>query len=210
MQSPRRGHIWIIPAFLLAIVILTCACGSEPPVEESRSSTPKQQPTKSRASSQAVPAQGILAINSVMDRISPDGIRNGSLKGWVSNDVGEECWFGQAATDDNSISYFYKSLKGSDTLLVFDDQGCMTPSTPIGMAFHQRMVNQAISTWYSKPDAKFMVSPDQLYGKSQLQVKGWCIQSATYPSHAIVVDYFVDRESLVAVVHNYAVGGCQN
>ena len=170
---------------------------------------PKQAAT-SKPSGQSVPTQGILAVNPIIDRISPNGIRKGSLKGWVLNFYGEECWFGQAATDDNSVSYFYKSLTGSDTLLVFDDQACMTDPMSIGMAFHQRTVNQAISSWYSKPDAKFMVTPDKLYRKSQLQVKGWCIQSTTYPSTAIAVDYFVDGESLVAVVHNYAVGGCEN
>ena len=190
----------------------SCSGGppSEEKLEESRSSTPKQQPTNSRASSQPMPAQGMAEVNSIVDRISPDGIRNGSLRGVVSNHAGQDCWFGQVATDDNSVSYFYEKLTGSDTLLIFDNQRCMETEVPGLMALQQSMVNQAISTWYSLPDAKFMVSPDQLYRKSQLQVKGWCIQSATYPLQAIAVDYFVDGESLVAVVHSYAVGGCQN
>ena len=28
MQTPRRRYFWILPAFLLALVILACACGS--------------------------------------------------------------------------------------------------------------------------------------------------------------------------------------
>ena len=198
---------------LAALLLLSIACGSS--VADSENSAPTShtldQPLLPEPvnTGGAVRTQGLLEVNSIVDRLSADGLRIGNLKGYVQNDYGEDCWYTQSATADDSVSYFYKSLTGSDTLMIFDDVGCMTPKTPIGMDFHQRMVNQSISNWYSKPDADFQTNPGQLKETSRLQIRGWCIQSKTYPSKGILVDYFVDGQSLAAVVHNYSVGGCE-
>ena len=150
------------------------------------------------------------AAQSVVDRLSQAGIQQGDVQGLVSNAAGQDCWFTQVATDDSSVSYFYDKLTGSDTLLVFDDPMCMQPLAPQLMALQQRMVNQAIARWYSLPDAKFMAHPHQLTRKGQLQAKGWCMQSETYPTKGVLIDYFGDHQSLMMVVHNYALSGCEN
>ena len=206
MQWPRRALLWILSSFLLALILSSLpACGSSS--SEGRVSGPKQN---SIASGPPVAVKGMPAAQSIIDRLSPAGVRQGNAKGSVSNDAGELCSFSQAATDDGSVSYFYNKLTGSDTLLVFDDATCMNPLAPQLMAFNQRMVNQVIARWYSKPDAKFMVHPHQLTRKGQLQAKGWCMQSETYPTQGILIDYFGDNQSLMMVAHNYALGGCEN
>ena len=198
---------------LVALFLLSTACGSDVADSEDpapSSHTPDQPLSPGPVNSDgAVRTKGLLEVNRIVDKLSADGLRIGNLKGYVQNDYGEDCWYTQSATADDSVSYFYESLTGSDTLMIFEDLGCMTPQTPIGMDYHQRMVNQAISNWYSKPDADFQTKPGQLKEKSRLQIRGWCIQSKTYPSKGILVDYFVDGQSLASVVHNYSVGGCK-
>ena len=116
---------------LVVLLLLSIACGSS--VADSENPAPSvhtsDQPLPPEAvnTGGAVQTKGLLEVNSIVDRLSADGLRIGSLKGYVQNDDGKDCWYTQSATADDSVSYFYKSLTGSDTLMIFDDVGCMTP-----------------------------------------------------------------------------------
>lgn len=160
-----------------------------------------------------VQTQDVLAIASIRARISEeDGIyKTGEATGYILNDAGKECSYVQKGTDVDSVSYFYEGFSHSeDTLLVFDDPQCMTPTSPIGMRLHQEEINRVIAPWYSDTDANYQTEPGQLRRKSDFQVRGWCIQSETYPLIGVMIDYFTDEQSIVAVVHSLAASGCNN
>lgn len=181
---------------------------SPPPAPQMATPSPVATPDLS-----SVQTQDVLAIASIRARISEeDGIyRTGNAIGYILNDAGKECFYVQNGTDVDSDSYFYEgSTYSEDTLLVFDDPQCMTPTLPVGMSLHQEEINRVITPWYSNPDANFQTEPEQLRRKSDFQVRGWCIQSKTYPLIGVMIDYFADEQSIVAVVHSLAASGCNN
>ena len=156
-------------------------------------------------STEQVRAQSIPAADGILDRVSFLDQPKGNPVGFLQNDAGEKCRYSQVATADDSVSYFYSTLTGSDTLMILEDLTCMTPTTPIGAAFHQRMANQSIAAWY---DGFYRTDPTQLSRGGELRVRGWCMQSTTNPNHSILIEYFVDGTSLAAVAHNYGLSEC--
>ena len=107
---------------LVALFLLSIACGSDVADSEDpapSSHTPDQPLSPEPVNSDgAVRTKGLLEVNSIVDKLSADGLRIGNLKGYVQNDYGEDCWYTQSATADDSVSYFYESLTGSDTLMI--------------------------------------------------------------------------------------------
>ena len=127
----------------------------------------------------------------------------------MTNFAGEKCQYTQRATDDASVSYFFQNITGSDTLMVFDDPTCMHDDLEgWGLGYSQTTINNIITQWYV-PGSAFLTRPEELYSSSILQIRGLCIQSSTYPTQAVLVEYFVDaRHNLGAVAHQYAIQGC--
>ncbi len=136
----------------------------------------------------------------------------GNYEGFVNNFSGEKCWYKQVVTRDSSVSYFFETLQGADTLMIFDDPKCMHDElNGWGMRHSQIAVNTVISRWYSKPDARFLVEPEDMFRRSDLQIRGWCIQSSKYPTQGITIDYFADSENnLAVVIHQYSLQECKN
>ncbi len=193
---------------LVTGLFIIVACNSSVDSEEQSTEQPSALTTTVDEAIYAVELQPFShfeeAVMPIVDELQqPRGLLNGQLQ----NDKGDFCWYTQLATTEDSRSYFYETLTGSDTLMVFD-KGCMTAATPIGMSFFQRTVNEIIGRWYSKPDAAFQTKPIDLYPSSQFQENGWCMQSATYPTQAVAIEYFGDADVLAAVVHNITIGGC--
>ena len=91
--------------------------------------------------------------------------------------------------------------------MTFDEPGCMA-GAGVDLDINIGMINDVLANWYSKPDAAFKTSRDDLYTKSFMQVRGFCVQSRKYPSQAFLVDYFTKDGSIFMVVHNYALKGC--
>lgn len=225
--SDVRFLLWVY-VILNAGLLVSCTDSDVPfsPTAESPSPTPRMAtPTPSPTAEPPLPTptampdlssvqtQDVLAIASIRDRISEEYeiYRTGDSTGYILNDADKECSYVQKETDVDSVSYFYEGFSHSeDTLLVFDDPQCMTPTLPLGMSLHQEEINSVIAPWYSNPDANFQTEPEQLRRKSDFQVRGWCIQSKTYPLIGIMIDYFTDEQSIVAVVHSLAASGCNN
>ena len=167
----------------------------------------------------AHPLHDDLILYSYLDYVSRYAPRHGPSEGYVRGFGGHDCHYVQAATIESAPSYFYDVFKGSVTIMIFDDDICMSYASHIGessprldniaIAFAQEQVNLAISRWYSVPDANFMYKPNDLKGAAEFQVKGWCIQSQTYPIQSFAVDYFTKGSGLGAVLHSTTIGGCE-
>lgn len=132
----------------------------------------------------------------------------GVLKnGYIQNDQGEKCSYRQVIKQNNT--YFHSSLKGTNGIITFDNPTCMTDSG-LGLNANKMMINNIISRWYSNSDANFKTRVSEIYNGSLMQKKGNCIQSTKYPNIGIMVDYFVENNSIKGVIHGSSVQGCLN
>ena len=200
-------------------------------VEASNSSaTPK--PTRLSTSATSVPtkrplfaqspvtSQPFLVLDSVIHDVSEYAPIDGDHAGYIEGFSGHACEFSQVGTIASSQSYFFPSLTGSETIMIFADDRCMTNTDSysnvdemktVAIAQAQYRINEQIATWYSKPDADFMTQPDDLQGlaPSLLRKKGWCIESRKYPTWSFIVDYFWMNNGIGAVMHSPGQGSCK-
>ena len=144
---------------------------------------------------------GLLFTNAAM------GAGNLPGKGYVQNDQGEKCWYAQ--TVDPKSNHFQGSLTATVGTIRFDDATCMSDSG-IGLETNMMMINNVISRWYSHSDAKFMTRASELFNGSLFQKRGQCMQSKTYSAVGIVVEYLIEGDSIVSVLHGPSVQGCKN
>ena len=128
-------------------------------------------------------------------------------KGYVQNDQGEKCWYTQ--TVDSKSNYFHSALTATVGTIRFDVATCMSDSG-IGLETNKMMINNVISRWYSRSDAKFMTRASELFKGSTLQERGQCMQSRTYSAIGIVVDYQIKGDSIIGVKHGPSLQGCKN
>lgn len=139
-------------------------------------------------------------------------------RGFINNGIGEKCWFSQ--TYYNHKAYFsvesLEGIQGQEVRVVtFDNPKCMRDDlsgfdTDVSQMLNHRMINLRISSWYLqtyvKRDAKFDV--DNLRPNGKYEARGKCIQSKTYPSKGIAVDYVTNGRSITHVYHTMALAGC--
>ena len=127
----------------------------------------------------------------------------GNKRGFVKNEDGRKCWYNQRFIRNNR--YFHDKLYGTNGIMVFDKPNCMKDTN-----INKMMINNVISHWYSKSDARFMTRMDELYKGSMLQKKGMCIQSQKYPIQGITVDYLTGGGNVLRVIHGTSIQGCTN
>ena len=130
-------------------------------------------------------------------------------RGSIQNSAGDECWFTQTQTKDDT--YFYDNgLTGNTYTLVFNDPNCMADRDGgIGLIVNKKQINYRISKDYSHSDADYQTRVREMYPSSLFQVRGQCIQSKTYPGNGVMVDYVVEDQSIVEVIHAMAIQGCE-
>lgn len=126
-------------------------------------------------------------------------------KGYINNIDGEECWFTQITSKE---SYFH-NIPGNTGNLVFDDPTCMA-ADDLSMGVNQMMISNFIVRPYSHDDAMFQTRPGEFFSSSDLQVRGICIQSATYPGIGVVAEFQVREGFILGVKHAWALQGCKN
>jgi hypothetical protein len=148
---------------------------------------------------------GIIFLSFV--NIANAGPQKALSRGYVLNDSGEKCWFDQQFEDQ--VLYFFERHAQDLGVMVFDTPGCMADSG-LGLDANKLAVNNLISKWYSHDDAQFKTHPSDIYPSSQLQIKGQCMQSETYPSQGILVDYKIHEGSIVRVTHGGSMGQCKD
>ena len=157
--------------------------------------------------------QVVEDVERILGRISTSlsdrQFMSGNLAGFIQNWEGTKCTYSQLPTENESASYFFDSLTGSDTVMVFDDSSCMDFSDELARTLNIMMINNVISNWYSHPDAAFLTREEDLRTDSFMQKRGYCVQSRTYSSQAFLVDYLVSDGELAMVMHNVSVGACK-
>lgn len=125
-------------------------------------------------------------------------------RGYIANHAGTKCPYTQAASPD--AQYFHK-IPGASYELTFVDPQCMA-GTGLEGEINKMMINNAITRAYGKTDAKFMTRLGDLQRTSPLQVRGQCIQSATYAGIGVAVEYLTAGNGIASVRHAATVGGC--
>ena len=195
---------------MIAVTMVGGGCGEEggtAPLGQVARSTPVRAvppATPSPPKVLHVATADAEALLDFEDKISPRKKPSGQLSGTILNDMGEPCWFKQGATPSEGETYFLDGIRGSDTLMLFDDLDCMkTTLGDLGMGIMQRLINDRIVHWYFNKEVQFATKPSELYPSMAegIQVQGWCIQSTTHPHAGVLVEYFTDGDSIVAVLH---------
>ena len=79
----------------------------------------------------------------------------------------------------------------------------------LSLDINKMMINNIISYWYSHSDAKFQTHVSEMFNGSLMQKKGKCIQSKTYPLIGVMVDYFIENNSITGVIHGSSIQGCK-
>jgi len=130
----------------------------------------------------------------------------GQPRGYISNESGKNCAYIQITTQ--GVKYFH-SIPGNYSRLTFDDPACMK-DTGLGLDINKMMINNILARWYSHPNAAFATLPSQLRRTSVLQVRGQCMQSATYPIIGVAIEYHIMGNSITSVSHAATAGGCVN
>lgn len=126
-------------------------------------------------------------------------------KGYIQNDRGEKCWYTQRV--DGNSTYFHGNLSGTMGIMTFDDPRCMS-EVDVGLDVNKRMINNIIARCYSHSDADFQTRDSELFPSSMMQKRGMCIQSRTYSTIGITVDYEIMDDSIIRVRHGMSVQGC--
>lgn len=126
-------------------------------------------------------------------------------KGHIINVDGEKCTFTQTTASE---AYLH-SIPANTGNLVFDDPRCMN-ATDVALLVNQSMIAGFITRGYSHPDAAFQTEIGQFQSGSGLQVRGICIQSATYPIVGVVAEFQIEDEHITGIKHAMAVQGCTN
>ena len=127
-------------------------------------------------------------------------------KGYIATHSGAKCPYTQGMSPD--AQYFHK-IPGVSYQLTFIDPQCMA-ATGLEADINKMMISNAITRTYSHSDAKFMTKPGELLRTSALQVRGQCIQSATYPGAGVAIEYQAAGNSIASVRHAATVGQCSN
>ncbi|MBW2090940.1 MAG: hypothetical protein JRI34_02300 [Deltaproteobacteria bacterium] len=80
----------------------------------------------------------------------------------------------------------------------------------LGLNINKELINKMISRWYSHSDANFQTRIPEMFKGSLMQKKGKCVQSKTYPLMGIMVDYIIEDNCIIQVIHGSSFQGCKN
>ena len=149
----------------------------------------------------------VIAFIIFASQIAHAGPQKALKKGFILNDAGEKCWYTQEFKDQ--VVYFTKKHTQDIGVIKFENTKCMTRSE-FGFDINKANINKIISKWYSHEDANFLTSSEELLPSSMLQIKGQCMQSRTYSSRGVLIDYIIEENSIKEVVHGSSAGACQN
>ena len=157
------------------------------------------------------PLMSVEELNNYLDRVDVAvtplrGPREGYLLGFD----GDDCEYFQVETDESMPNYFWAKENSSFTILIFDDEGCMTGRSMTGnlpMRIATNQVNTILARWYHAKvaDVEYITDPDKLRREPLPDSRGWCIASKR-PPHGIAVEYFTATGGLRAIAHD--VGFC--
>lgn len=138
--------------------------------------------------------------------LTPPGRALGQSRGYIHNDAGAKCWYSQ--TTEQRTQYF-QTLPNKTATLTFDNPRCMMPSE-LGLNANIMLINSVITRPYSHAGARFQTRVSDLFKTSLFQVRGQCIQSATYPIIGVLVEYHQANGSIYMVKHAPSAGRCSN
>lgn len=131
-------------------------------------------------------------------------------EGYVRNHGGEKCLYTQRT--DAKSRHFHGSITGEMGTITFEDSKCMSEG-PGGQDINIMMINNVIASLYYasrvQPDAAFQTRSSELLPSSLLQKKGKCMQSKTYPTIGVTLDYELKNGAIAKVRHGSAVDGCK-
>ena len=136
--------------------------------------------------------------------------------GFIRNGIGDKCWYKQSyeSTNPRFMEPALQHTTHHDVRTIqFNDPNCMANELD-GANFYgpinRRMINIIITGWftgsYVLADANYDV--ENLYPPGEMQARGQCIQSKTYPTRGIAIEYFLDSDSITRVTYMPALAGC--
>ena len=140
-------------------------------------------------------------------------------RGFILNAVGKKCWYTQRYEETNP-HFMPEKLKRTThhdvRTIVFDDLNCMSYDllgdnmTDVCEQINKTMIKRTITSWflgtYVLKNANFDV--EQIYPPGEYQSRGECIQSKTYPSKGIAIEYFSYDTGIPGVTYMQSLGGC--
>ena len=157
----------------------------------------------------------LLCFPSITDaqQADPKGFNR---DGFISNGIGDRCAYTQTYEETNP--HFMEPAHQQTThhdlrTIQFTDPDCMANElngTDIYEPINMRNINIVIAGWftgsYILEDANYDV--DTFSPPGEMQARGRCIRSRTYPTKGIAIEYFSDGNSITGVTYMPAIMGC--
>ncbi|NKB45796.1 MAG: hypothetical protein GKS03_16145 [Alphaproteobacteria bacterium] len=123
-------------------------------------------------------------------------------RGHIVNEDGEKCWYRQKFAEADN--YFHSSITANTGHLTFDDPTCMTETD-----INKKQINNIVTKGYGRADVIYATGAHQMFLKSDLQERGYCIKATNYPIPAVAVDYVIQAGGITGVKHAMSFG-CKN
>ena len=168
----------------------------------------------------ALPMPFILALETQLDHVNEYASITGPSVSSTYGYSGHECFYTQVGTTLDTPDYFYPDDNWSTTILIFEDDICMTyTNDPTNMSekviatiYAQRLMNKLITNWHDVGgNANFQTDLNQLVRTplhGEPESRGWCIQSSRYVNQSVLVEYFADVNGIRAIMHSDGAGPC--
>ena len=155
----------------------------------------------------------LVAAAAAAEERDPKGFNQ---TGFIQNGAGQNCTYTQ--TYEQTNPYFMPDNMRHTThqelrIIRFDTPGCMA-NTINGLDIYEPInkmrIADVIARWflgiYVLEDAAF--DTQNRHHPTENEARGECIQSRTYPSKGIVIEYINEGDSITSVFYMLAFSGC--
>ncbi len=123
-------------------------------------------------------------------------------RGYIMNENGDKCWYRQNIVQADN--YFHSKITANTRHLTFDHPACMEETD-----INKTQINNIVTRGYGRSDVIYAVHAEEMYPKSELQERGYCIKAKNYPIPAVAVDYVIETGNIIGVKHAMSFG-CKN
>ena len=155
----------------------------------------------------------LLATAAATEERDPKGFNQ---TGFIQNGAGQNCTYTQTyeQTNPHFMPDNMKHTTHQDLRIIrFDTPDCMANTindVDIYEPINKMMIADVVARWYLGSyvleDAAF--DTRNRHHPTEYEARGECIQSRTYPSKGIVIEYVTEGDSITSVFYMLAFSGC--
>lgn len=122
-----------------------------------------------------------------------------SPRNYIANETEDRCSYQTHIIEADN--YFHSSLTANTTHLTFDDPACMKETDA-----NKTQINNIVTKGYGRSDVIYATGAKDMFPKSDVQERGYCIKATNYPLPAVAVDYVIEAGNITGVKHAMSFG----